>query len=68
MMTSREVTRAVMATAAISLFVPESLAPNTMPRFREGLAELQAFYERLLEQTFGVSEGIWLGTPVQSQP
>jgi pimeloyl-ACP methyl ester carboxylesterase len=63
MMTSREVTRAVMATAAVSLFVPESLAPNTMPRFREGLAELQAFYERVLEQTFGVSEGIWLGTP-----
>ena len=39
MMTSREVTRAVMATAAASLFVPESLAPNTMPRFREGLGE-----------------------------
>jgi pimeloyl-ACP methyl ester carboxylesterase len=32
MMTSRELTRAVMATAAASLFVPESLAPNTMPR------------------------------------
>ena len=63
MMTSREMTRAVMATAAASLFVPESLAPNTMPRFREGLAEIQAFYERILEQTFGVSEGIWLGTP-----
>jgi len=63
MMTSREVTRAVMATAAASLFVPESLAPNTRPRFREGLVELQAFYERILEQTFGVSEGVWLGTP-----
>jgi pimeloyl-ACP methyl ester carboxylesterase len=63
MMTSQEVTRAVMATAAASLFVPESLAPNTMPRFREGLGELQGFYERILEQTFGVSEGIWLGTP-----
>ena len=63
MMTSREMTRAMMATAAASLFVPESLAPNMMPRFREGLGELQAFYERILEQTFGVSEGIWLGTP-----
>src|SRR3984893_11895145 len=31
MMLSREVTRAVMATAAVTLFVPESLAPNTMP-------------------------------------
>jgi non-heme chloroperoxidase len=46
-----------MATAAVSLFAPENLAPNTMPRFPEGLAELQAFYERLLEQTFGGSEG-----------
>jgi non-heme chloroperoxidase len=63
MMMSREVTRAVMATAAVSLFVPESLAPNTVPRFREGVGELQAIYERLMEQTFGVSEGIWLGTP-----
>jgi non-heme chloroperoxidase len=63
MMTSREVTRAVMATAAASLFVPESLAPNAMPRFREELGEIRSFYERILEQTFGVSEGIWLGTP-----
>src|SRR5882757_2853568 len=38
MMASREVTRAVMATAAISLFLPESLAPNMMPRFREASA------------------------------
>src|SRR5258707_7291463 len=63
MMASREVTRAVMATAAASLFVPESLAPNMMPRFRDGLGEIKAFYERILEQTFGVSEGIWLDTP-----
>jgi len=63
MMASREVTRAVMATAAASLFVPESLAPNMMPRFREGLGDVKAFYERILEQTFGVSEGVCLGTP-----
>ena len=56
MMMSREVTRVVMATAAASLFVPESLAPNVMPRFREGLGEIRSFYERILEQTFGVSE------------
>src|SRR6201997_5645712 len=42
MMVSRDVTRAVMATAAASLFVPVSLAPNTVPRFRAGLGELQA--------------------------
>ncbi|MBI5260667.1 MAG: alpha/beta hydrolase [Bradyrhizobium sp.] len=63
MMKSREVTRAVMATAASSLFVPESLAPNVMPQFRAGLGELQPFFERILVQTFGVSEGIWIGTP-----
>ena len=53
-----------MATAASSLFVPESMAPNALPRFREGLAEIQALFERILEQTFSVSEGIWIGTPV----
>jgi non-heme chloroperoxidase len=63
MMASREFTRAVMATAAASLFVPESLAPNMMPVFRDGLGNLQGFFERILEQSFGVSEGIWIGTP-----
>jgi pimeloyl-ACP methyl ester carboxylesterase len=64
MMASKELTRSVMATAASSLFVPESMAPNMMPRFREGFAEIQALFDRIIEQTFGVSEGIWIGTPV----
>ena len=64
MMASKDVTRAVMATAASSLFVPESLTPGAVPRFREGLGEIEALFERILEQTFGVSEGIWIGTPV----
>ena len=64
MMASREVTRAVMATAASSLFVPESLAPNTVPLFRHGLGDVQGFFERILEQTFGVAEGVWIGTPL----
>jgi len=63
MMASREVTRAVMATAASSLFVPESLAPNVVPMFREGLGQIQVLYERILERTFGVAEGVWIGTP-----
>ena len=63
MMQSREFTRAIMATAAVSLFVPESLAPNVMPRFREGLGQLPAFFDRIVEQTFGVAEGVWIGTP-----
>jgi len=64
MMASKQVTRAVMATAAASLFVPESLAPNMVPKFRDGLADVQALFERILDQAFGVSEGIWIGTPV----
>jgi non-heme chloroperoxidase len=63
MMTSRDVTRAAMATAASSLFVPESLSPNTVPLFREGLGAIPAFFEIILERTFGVAEGIWIGTP-----
>jgi non-heme chloroperoxidase len=63
MMQSWDVTRAVMATAAASLFVPDSLLPDKIPQFREGVAEGQALFERLIEQTFGVSEGIWIGTP-----
>src|ERR1051325_10904175 len=64
MMASREVTRAVMATAASSLFVPGSLAPNSVPKYRAGLGEVQALFERILDQTFTVSEGIWIGTPL----
>jgi len=64
MMASKEVTRAVMATAASSLFLPDSMAPNAVPRYREGLGEIQLLFERVLEQTFGVAEGIWIGTPV----
>jgi non-heme chloroperoxidase len=64
MMASKQVTRTVMATAAASLFVPESLAPNMAPKFRDGLGDAQALFERILDQTFGVSEGIWIGTPV----
>ncbi|WP_128927724.1 alpha/beta fold hydrolase [Bradyrhizobium guangxiense] len=64
MMASKELTRSVMATAASSLFVPESMAPNMIPRFREGRGEIETLFDRIIEQTFGVSEGIWIGTPV----
>ncbi|HKR91226.1 alpha/beta hydrolase [Novosphingobium sp.] len=64
MMASKELTRSVMATAASSLFVPESMAPNMVPRFREGLGDIQALFDRIIEQTFAVSEGVWIGTPV----
>jgi non-heme chloroperoxidase len=64
MMANKVLTRAVMATAASSLFVPESMAPNAEPCFREGVGEIQALFDRIIEQTFSVSEGIWIGTPV----
>ncbi|MBB4359421.1 MULTISPECIES: alpha/beta fold hydrolase [unclassified Bradyrhizobium] len=64
MMANKELTRTIMATAASSLFVPESMAPNAIPRFREGLPEIQALFDRIIDQTFGVSEGIWIGTAV----
>jgi pimeloyl-ACP methyl ester carboxylesterase len=63
MMNSRDFTRAMMATAAVSLFEPESLAPGVTPRFRDGLGDVRAFFDRIVEQTFGVAEGIWIGTP-----
>lgn len=63
MQASREVTRAGMATAAASLFVADSLLPGATSRFREGVGELQAFFERIIDQTFRVAEGIWFGTP-----
>ncbi len=46
---------------ALDPVTPLGMAFNA--EHREGLVELQAFYERILEQTFGVSEGVWLGTP-----
>ncbi|MBR0690064.1 alpha/beta hydrolase [Bradyrhizobium manausense] len=64
MMASKELTRSVMATAASSLFVPETMAPNMIPRFRDGVGEIQVLFDRIIEQTFAVSEGIWIGTPV----
>ena len=63
MMNSRDVTRAVMATAASSLFLPESLFAGKIPQFREGIEDARALFDRMIEQTFSVSEGIWIGTP-----
>jgi pimeloyl-ACP methyl ester carboxylesterase len=60
---SRAVTRAVMATAAASLFLPHSLAPGAAPVFRDDAGVAAGFFDRIVEQTFSVAEGIWLGTP-----
>ena len=66
MMASRAMTRAMMATAAASLFRAETLVPGATPAFRDGIGGPAAtLFDRIVEQTFGVAEGIWLGTPHQ---
>src|SRR6516162_1058293 len=50
MMASRVLTRTVMATAASSLFLPDTM--GAVPQFREGLGAIQLLFERIVEQTF----------------
>jgi pimeloyl-ACP methyl ester carboxylesterase len=63
MKSAKDVTRAVMASAAPTLFDPATLAPGKMPAFLPGASERAALYDKIIDQTFGVSDGIWLGTP-----
>jgi non-heme chloroperoxidase len=63
MRASKDVTRAVMATAASSLFSAESMVPGSMPVFRESAIQLESFFDRIIDQTYEVAEGIWFGTP-----
>lgn len=64
MRNSRDMTRSVMAGAASSLFKMDSFVPGVMPSFREGVGQLNAMFDRVIDQTCAVGEGIWLGTPV----
>lgn len=63
MMALRDTTRTVMATAAASLFDPESLKPGCVPYLNSSAGERGELFERIVDQTFSVSEGIWIGTP-----
>ncbi|WP_207540401.1 alpha/beta fold hydrolase [Sabulicella rubraurantiaca] len=63
MRSSPEVTRAVMATAAASLFEPDSLGAGKVPQLRAGAGPTAAMFERVVRGAFGVAEGVWLGTP-----
>lgn len=57
---------AVLATAAPTLFTPESLAPGQMPSFRDSARpEQRRLYQHLVDRTRDLSDGIWQGTPVQ---
>ncbi|MEM8556127.1 MAG: alpha/beta hydrolase [Pseudomonadota bacterium] len=61
---SRDMTRAVMAGAASSLFKMDSFVPGGMPQFRSGVDHMQSMFDKVIDQTFSVGEGIWMGTPV----
>jgi len=65
MMDSRDMTYAVMATAAPSLFEAESLEPGKTPQFRAGTSEDQkGLYNLLIHKAMQNSVGIWMGTPI----
>ncbi|MGQ3672959.1 alpha/beta fold hydrolase [Xanthobacter sp. TB0136] len=62
---SRDITRTVMAGAASSLFDAASLVPGQMPRFVHPVTDVSRLaFDRFIDQTFGVANGIWLGTPI----
>jgi len=62
---SRDMSWAVMATAAPTLFKPESLAPGNMPEYADQVSQDQKdLYELLIDKTMVLSDGIWLGTAV----
>lgn len=57
-------TRLGMAGAASSLFDPQSFSKPEGPRFRDDIDPARrAAFDRIIDQTFSVSPGIWLGTP-----
>ena len=66
MKADREVAFAALATAAASLFEPESLAPGKTPVYaRTATAQQRAQFELLVDNTRRLSDGIWQGTAVQ---
>ena len=64
MKTDPNVAFAGLATAAPTLFRPETLAPGQMPQFAQTATEpQQALFKRLIDRTSVLSDGIWFGTP-----
>jgi pimeloyl-ACP methyl ester carboxylesterase len=65
MKSSRDMTRKGLALTASTLFRPETLDGVRQPVFAEHVTDRQEnLFERLVDKTFGVSEGIWFGTPM----
>lgn len=62
---SRDVSYSAMATAASSLFVPESILSGSTPQFAEKTTEEQKkLYNLLIDKTMQVSDGIRIGTAI----
>jgi len=59
---SKPITRQVMAATAPSLFIPSSLkqAPAC---FHSDIGPRADLFEKIVDQVFAVSDGIWFGTP-----
>lgn len=60
---SKPLTRQIMAATCMTLFEPESFAKGPV-RFKPGVGARGDLFDRIVDQTFAVSDGIWYGTPV----
>jgi len=64
MKTDADVAFAGLASAAPTLFRPETLVVGHMPQFADTASEQQrALFKLLIERTRVLSDGIWFGTP-----
>lgn len=63
MKSSKAITRAAMATAAPTLFAEASLTPGCTPALIAPRSEPARLFRAIIDETFTVSDGIWLGTP-----
>ena len=64
MKTNPAVTYAGLATAAPTLFRPETMVAGRMPEFaRTALPEQRELFDRIVKRTSVLSDGIWYGTP-----
>ena len=62
---SREKTRATLAMTAPTLFAPETISSAMQPMFADHATPAQKqLFERLVDQTLQVSDGIWFGTAI----
>jgi non-heme chloroperoxidase len=64
MKNDRDMAFAGLASAAPSLFRPETMVAGQMPQYADMAAPAQRqLFERLIEKTRILSDGIWFGTP-----